>query len=181
MKNLSYLIFVVVLLMKLVACNSVGREYERLAGSRITFPENLQRVSERDTLSFDCDDSKVRLLIYFDSTMCHSCAISKLDDWGSIIDSAKLINSDFEAIFLLSPSHLEYKKVLREMMLQPSEYNIVLDSHNEFPKHNPHIPKDTRFHTMLLDKKNRVIVVGSPLYNPSIWNLTKEMLKELNK
>ena len=156
MKYLHYLIFVSVLLMGIIACNSVGREYERLAGSRIAFPENLQRVSERDTLSFDCDDSKVHLLIYFDSTMCHSCAISKLDDWGLIIDSAKLINPDFEAIFLLSPSHLEYKKVLREMKLQPSEYNIVLDSHNEFPKHNPHIPKDTRFSGWtIVDMENR--------------------------
>lgn len=32
-----------------VACNSVGREYERLAGSRITFPNSLQRVEGCDT------------------------------------------------------------------------------------------------------------------------------------
>ncbi len=64
MKNLSYLIFAVVLLMKLVACNSVGRKYERLAGSRITFTNSLQRVEGCDTMQYTPKVSNPKMLIY---------------------------------------------------------------------------------------------------------------------
>ena len=47
MKRRIYLIYI--FLIMAVACNSVGREYERLAGSRITFPNSLQRVEGCDT------------------------------------------------------------------------------------------------------------------------------------
>ena len=180
MKILHNLTIVAILLMA-VACNSVGREYERLAGSRINFPNSLQRVEGRDTLPYDFSDEKVRLLIYFDSALCNTCAISKLGDWKPIIDSAELINPDFEAVFLLSPPRSEYKKVLREMMLHRNEYNIAIDREGAFASRNSQIPKDSRFHTMLLDRDNRVVVIGDPLYNTTIWNLTKQTLLELQK
>jgi len=47
-----------------------------------------------------------------------------------------------------------------------------------FERLNPHLPKDERFHTFLLDENNKVILVGYPVNNPKLKEL---YLKELNK
>lgn len=45
------------------------------------------------------------------------------------------------------------------------DYPLLIDKNNEFVIKN-HLPEnDTRFHTFLLDENNRVILIGSPLFN----------------
>ncbi len=52
------------------------------------------------------------------------------------------------------------------------------DSSRLFLTTNP-IPSDYRFHTFLLDKDNRVVLVGSPIGNPKMWELYKSTIARL--
>ena len=36
---------------------------------------------------------------------------------------------------------------------------------------NKAIPADALFHTLLLDGQNRIVVVGSPLFNNKMWKI----------
>ena len=44
---------------------------------------------------------------------------------------------------------------------------------------NPAVPKDSRFHSFLLDEYDKVILVGNPARNPQILDLYMEMLSGL--
>ena len=43
---------------------------------------------------------------------------------------------------------------------------------------NPNLTK-TRFNTFLLDKENRVVLVGSPANNDKLWELYKQQIRKL--
>lgn len=171
-------ILIPIILLMLQSCDTVRRDYERLAGSQIIFPHTLQRIDGRDTVPFVLSENKNRLLIYHDSASCQTCAISKLSDWDSFIDSAKMICEDLELVFVISPSRKEYKRVLKEIMIGSPRHNVAFDGCGSFAEHNPQIPRDSRLHIMLLDKSNRVVVIGDPLCNPMIGSLTLDALRK---
>jgi hypothetical protein len=83
------------------SCNSVKHNYERLMGSQVIFPETLQRVEKQDTLPFVTNNDNAHMVIYYDSTQCNTCAVSKLGDWESLIEDAKSIYEDIDFVFLL--------------------------------------------------------------------------------
>ncbi|MBR2497861.1 MAG: hypothetical protein IKB63_05880, partial [Parabacteroides sp.] len=59
------------------------------------------------------------------------------------------------------------EEILRENRF---DYPVVLDTKGKLNRLN-HFPTDTRFQTFLLDKENKVLVVGNPVQ--------KEAIKEL--
>ena len=176
MKRFTIVLMVILCSIVLYSCNTVERDYQKLAGAKIEFPQSLIKVSGRDTMQYTPKVGNPIMLIYFDSATCGSCAISKLDMWDEVIDSTKLLSPSLEFIFLMSPSRAEYKKVLRDMMLNGTNYNIVLDRGGAFPAANQHLPEDRRFHSMLLNESHCVEVIGDPAYNPAIWELVKSKL-----
>ena len=48
----------------------------------------------------------------------------------------------------------------------------MADSLNRFPKQD-------RYKTFLLDKENRVVLVGSPANNDKLWELYKQQIRKL--
>ena len=162
-----------------LSCDCIKRDYERLMASRITFPETLQKVDRQDMLAFTVKNDNVHMIIYFDSTECSTCAISKLEDWEPLIEEAKSIYNYIDFIFIFSPTKSEMDKVMQNIVTNSQVYNIVLDDCGAFSQSNPQIPQDNRFHTMLLDKNNNVVLIGNPLYSNSIWELMKEALMNI--
>ena len=49
-------------------------------------------------------------------------------------------------------------------------FPVVMDSLSQINKLN-NFPDDRRFQTFLLDKENKVVVIGNPIYNPYIEDL----------
>ncbi len=64
------------------------------------------------------------------------------------------------------------------MTLTDFGFGYILDSTGQFMADN-RIPTDRRFHTFLLDKENRVVLVGSPIGNPKMWELYKSTIARL--
>lgn len=58
-------------------------------------------------------------------------------------------------------------------------YPALIDENGLFPAANPHIPADSRFHTFLLDKNGKVILIGDPVNNPPLWELYKSTITTL--
>ena len=59
-------------------------------------------------------------------------------------------------------------------------HNIILDSTNTFKKINPVIPlNNSSLHTFLLDKNNRIVLIGNPLNGDAMWNLFKSTLENM--
>ena len=58
-----------------------------------------------------------------------------------------------------------------ELEITDLQSSIYLDTAYVFKKHNPTIPKDTKYHSFLLDKEGKVLFVGSPIDNKKIKNV----------
>ena len=55
--------------------------------------------------------------------------------------------------------------------------DYCIDDKNIFSKINPCIPSEEQFHVFLLDKDNRIILVGNPLKSNKIHNLLIKSMK----
>ena len=59
------------------------------------------------------------------------------------------------------------------------DYPVFIDQYATFVHQNPNLPKNQQLHSFLLDKNNRVVLVGNPLYNPALWALYKRTIQEM--
>lgn len=180
MKNIILLVLLTSLSL-ITGCENrrISHDIQQLVGSKIEFPQSLRQVAGRETRSFAADREKAHVLVYYDSTACGTCAINKLSEWDPIIDSVADICPAVDFIFLMCPKAHEYKSVLRTTIINNSDYNVALDAAGDFAESNPQIPQDERFHTLLIDRGGTVQVVGSPLYNDTMWKLYKDVIQDM--
>ena len=126
---------------------------------------------------YEIPSKNARLVVYFDSTVCQSCRLNKLYEWEPILNLEQKV--DFEVMFIFSPTKSQSKLIYRSLATNKFPHVVWFDTNNKFRVHNGFIPKDTRFHTFLLNKQNEIVFVGDPLYNNELNNLFKKVLYNL--
>ena len=67
------------------------------------------------------------------------------------------------------------EKLLTDMRFRQT---VFYDLDGSFERLNPHIPTGEDFHTFLLNKENKVVLIGNPTHNEK---LNKLYLTEINK
>lgn len=80
--------------------------------------------------------------------------------------------------FIFAPKREELDMV--EFMLKTNTfyYPVFIDKANVFSVNNSHLPSNTMLHTFLLNERNEVIMVGSPLQNADIYDIFHQILKD---
>ncbi len=111
----------------------------------------------------DIVEKDLKLIVYVDSTMCSSCYLKSIDRWYYMLDSLYAKSDNFESIFIMSPKKAEVNDIKYKLDFLRFDYPVYLDSVGIFDANNPHMPKESMYHTFLLDKRNYVLVVGNPL------------------
>ena len=117
-----------------------------------------------------------RMVVYVDSAECSSCALGKLRFWNPLIKEARDKKIDIDYIFILAPKPESMDDVNMELEITDLQSSIYLDTAYVFKKHNPAIPKDTKYHSFLLGKEGKVLFVGSPIDNEKIKNVYNKAL-----
>ncbi|CDN32754.1 hypothetical protein BN938_2685 [Mucinivorans hirudinis] len=87
--------------------------------------------------------------------------------------------SNVEFVFLFSVGENANSLALTLKQYQFS-IPVLFDIQNSFEKVNI-IPNDEKFHYFLLDKNNKIQLVGNPINNPAMWKLYKKRIAELNE
>jgi hypothetical protein len=100
-------------------------------------------------------------------------------EYKELVDYRKEIGHRFVPIFLFSPPKDKIDEVSKVIEFNEFDHPVFLDEHQAFPKANPHIPADNRFHTFLIDKNGKVVLVGDPVNNPQLWELYKTTIATL--
>ena len=138
-------------------------------GKQIVFPENL--IFTRyliDTTDFQIPQSGYKVLIYVDSMGCTGCKL-RLHKWKELIeytDSATQGKVPF-LFFLHSKDTNEIHSLLKyEVFDRP----VCIDIDDRINKLNK-FPADIRCQTFLLDKDNKVAILGNPVYNTAVKDL----------
>lgn len=155
------------------------RQLEEFSGREVVIPETMLRVDYSNRGTVDYGDKKALLVVYVDSVECASCRIKGMFRYGNIIDFATDSISGFAPMFIFSPRKQQLKDVRQTLEYSGLDYPALLDENGSFPRENPHIPADNRFHTFLLDNDRKVVLVGDPSANPTLWELYKTTIRKI--
>lgn len=140
----------------------------------ISIPDNAVFKSfGYDTACSHLWSKPYKIFTYIDSIGCTSCQL-KLFEWKTLIDSCRLQQIDVGFIFAVHSSN--YKQFTGEVRFNDFDHPIIYDDHNRFDKLN-HFPP-TPYRTFLLDKNNKVLLIGSPINNPEMWQLYKKIITQ---
>lgn len=156
------------------------RQAEEFTASTVVIPDGIERVNYSDKEFADYRDKETLLIVYIDSVACATCAINGMFQYDGIIEFAESDSlSRFAPLFVFSPRHYQYTDLKRTLHFSGLNSSALLDKFSAFPAANPHIPADSRFHTFLLDKNGKVVLVGDPANNPGLWELYKTTITKL--
>ena len=147
---------------------------EEWQGKEVRFPENPVFTRQLgDTVDYRIPEAEYKVLVYVDSIGCTSCKLQlpKWKEFIAYVDSVSGGQVPF-LFFFQSKDNKELRYILKRDNFRLPE---CVDSQNEFGKLN-RFPSELMFQTFLLDKDNRVKVIGNPIHNLSVKEL---YLKEI--
>ena len=168
----------------LISC-SQGKSIEKQLIKMSEIPirietEGMVACNDADSVSIiEEGNSRLKMIVWADSTECSKCYVRHLDMWNSLIKLEHENPNGIRYYFILeaNPEKLETTTSMLQSTTQ-LKHTIYVDTAQYFRKKNPQIPSDVLFHTFLLDNDNKVVLVGDPTKNKSIQNLFKQILNE---
>jgi hypothetical protein len=134
-------------------------------------------IQERDTTVTLSDRPKI--VAYYNANGCTPCRMNDLYSWNDILketsDEDSLINADFVFIFKSDPQNEEFRQ---NLISKEFHYPVLCDDEGEFEENNV-LPKNELYHVFLLDRDDKIILAGSPIYNPKLWELYKNKIASM--
>ena len=152
--------------------NDIKKIVDEWQGKVIIIPSEPEyKTLGRDTLCPGLWDQPYKVFTYIDSIGCTGCQLG-LYDWKALIDSCSRQQINIGFIFVVHSSN--FRQFTGDVRFEEFDYPIIYDYHNRFHKlnHFPPVP----YRTFLLNKDNRVQVIGSPINNPKMWELYKTVI-----
>jgi hypothetical protein len=145
-------------------------------GKQIKFPADYQCCFwGKDTADGICAElcnKEYKILLYIDSTGCTDCRFS-LAEWRIIMESIDSCASRVSFLFFIQPKDkTDFRNMLR---YEKMKYPVFLDETNEINRLN-HFPTLMEYQCFLLDKDNRVLLIGNPALNPKLWELYRQII-----
>lgn len=136
---------------------------------------------DMDTLLIDplifSNDAKYNLLVYVDSSECTPCYASHHQEWEYTLNECKKYNPSITLTIIIESSIITDE--IKEIFLRSNfPKSIFIDKTGIFRKKNPTFPNANNMHVLLLDKDNKVLLVGNPLNNKKIEELLYKKLRE---
>ena len=146
-----------------------ARLVQEWQGKEIVFPQDMAFTRfVTESVDYRIPDAEYKVLVYVDSVGCTSCKL-QLPKWQELIahvDSATNGNIPFIFVFQ-SKDDRELRYILkRDNFDRP----VCIDRNNRFDELNQ-FPQDITFQTFLLDKDNKVKVIGNPVHNLAVRDL----------
>lgn len=126
-----------------------------------------------DTINDDNVKRKFRLIVYVDSSKCSPCIISRMAIWNDLIDETR---DKVKYVFIFEPQTDQIEDSHFAVESSGLKNHIYLDTASVFRKENKYIPKEEKYHTMLINEKDSVVMVGTPLTSPKIESLFYKVL-----
>ena len=167
-------LYILLLLSLLTACKENNKEkfallVQEWQGKEIVFPQDMAFTRfVTEPVDYRIPDAEYKVLVYVDSVGCTSCKL-QLPKWQELIahvDSATNGNVPFIFIFQ-SKDDRELRYILK---CDNFDRPVCIDRNNRFNSSN-RFPQDITFQTFLLDKDNKVKVIGNPVHNLAVRDL----------
>jgi len=149
--------------------NKIAHLVSEWQGKQIQFPENLTFTRYlTDTTDFQIPQSEYKVLIYVDSIGCTSCKL-QLHKWKELIEyTDSVTQGKVPFLFFMHPK--DAKEIRYLLRRDAFDRPICIDIDDRLNKLNK-FPADITFQTFLLDKDNKVTVLGNPVHNTAVKEL----------
>jgi len=143
---------------------------------QILFPSGIPCQSfGRDTDCINPSNPNYKILLYVDSTGCSSCRL-KLSEWKRIIaESDSLFSREVDFLFFFQPKKHDETELQSLFRQNGFRYPVFIDTKNEIFELNK-FPSQTDYQCFLLDKDNKVLMIGNPSINTGVWQLFKKYI-----
>jgi len=166
-------------LMLLSSCSSPESKaksvIENWMAREVIIPHNIIFKSiTTDTISKYIFNHSYKILVYVDSVGCTGCRLG-LVDWKAFIDRCQSKGYDVGFLFVIQSS--DYTKFEQKLEIEKFTYPVIYDLTDKFNSLNK-FPEDDKFRTFLLDKDNKVVLIGSPIRSEKIWKLYIDVLSK---
>ena len=147
-------------------------------GKEIRFPKELTCTSMgKDTTCVDLYTDNYKILLYVDSLGCTSCRLNLLD-WKKVMqESDSVFIRKPEFVFIFQPKKSDEKALQNIFRVNGFNHPVFIDKENRIDIINQ-FPSSLDFQCFLLDKDNKVIMIGNPSINTGIWTLYKRIINE---
>lgn len=137
--------------------------------------EGASCYGEGQRTAYHSEDSTYKLVIYIDSASCSPCFVSHMYDYEETV--AELDSVGIRTVFIFEPQKERENEVRSLLEEQACPFLSVIVRNGSFSSANPHLPSSPLLHSFLLDKENKVIVVGNPVRNDKIKELMFNTMK----
>lgn len=163
------------LLFLLLSCKEKDnrKELARLVtewqGKEIIFPDNVIFTRNvTDTVDYQISGTDFKVLVYVDSIGCTECKL-QLGRWKALMTHVDSITGETVPFlfFFHAKDNGEIKYLLKRDEL---DIPVCIDKEDELNRLNK-FPSDITFQTFLLDKDNKVVVLGNPVHNLAVRDL----------
>ncbi len=125
-------------------------------------------------------NSDIRIVHYLEMNNCISCELINLAQKEFLnYDSEICKNVSFCYIVQTSPQHSldVYKQFCKERI----QGTVYLDTCNAFMEANPQMPDNEMFHTFVINREGKVLMVGNPFANEKMEALFKKVIAKERK
>ena len=150
-------------------------------GREIQFPAGIPCQSlGSDTVCINTSNPTYKILHYVDSTGCTGCRL-KLSEWKQLIAEADtLFPAQIDFLIFYQPKDKDRKEFDFMMKLYDFRHPVFMDIDNQIDKVN-RFSTHIDFQCFLLDRDNKVVVIGNPVTNPKIWELYKQQISGIKR
>lgn len=154
--------------------NSNDRQVNAMIGKTIEMPDQLRCVQiGRDWPSVDLD-KEYKIVTYVDAGSCNECALKILGEWRRLLDDLTPDqNARVGFVCVMSAANMAASDsaMARLQIPVPVYYDIP---GNFIQKNELYV--DAKYRTFMLDRANRIILIGEPVGRPELWNLYKKVI-----
>jgi hypothetical protein len=182
--GIKILALVIVVAISITSCQKKSRLdalqiIKQWTGKEIRFPSDLFCTSlGKDTTCIDLSCENYKIMLYVDSKGCTSCKLN-LSGWKKIMqESDSLFIRKPEFIFIFQPKQKDERLLQSFLRQNRFSHPVFIDKNNETYKLNI-FPSKRDYQCFLLNKDNRVILIGNPVDVPGIWQLFQKVIIEM--
>lgn len=166
------------LLLLVTACQPQKQTDEQIIrywqGREVALPALSAKILGRDTVCPDISGKSYKILTCIDTAGCVSCKL-KLLEWQKYIDEINTLSNNVAFVFIVYSK--DYQWFEKQQAANRFYYPVFYDTVGQFNRIN-RLPEEFLFQTFLLDRHNRVLVVGNPVLISSVRKLYGKIITE---
>lgn len=139
---------------------------------------NMQRVDPLLSECYDSINEEFAFVVFTDSNQCSGCSLNKMSSWNTILKLEKLTNGKVKFNFIVEPRSGDERSVLKIAKNIDFVHPLYIDTSHVFRNANTFIPQEPLFHTFLVDKDKKIVLIGNPLSNQKIEKLAFKLIED---